>query len=1168
MVGAITGSGVWTFAGALHPLVVHFPIGLLVAAPVLEICRRRRAETRPGKAGAGCLVLGFLGAAASAASGWSAAEGVAYDAGQVGLHRWLGVAAAGLALLALITLGWARVKPGGRALLRYRFALVVSALGVGAAGHFGAELVHGRGYLGEAWNELTGQAPAEASMLPAGRTDVDFDRDVRPILTRRCVQCHGASEPEADLAVLSPESMQADRDGYAVVVPERPGESELVRRVRSRDTDERMPPKGEPLTPEEIAVLEAWIGAGAPWGRTGPGGGHWAYALPVRPNPPPVDDTNWPRGAIDHFVLARLEQEGVSPSAQADRETLIRRVSLDLTGLPPSTEEIDAFVKDTRPDAYERVVDRLLSSPAYGERMALKWMDLSRYADTHGYEKDLRREMWAYRDWVIDAFNRDEPYDRFVTAQIAGDLLPGSTPEDRIATGFLRNTQINEEGGTDPEEFRVEAVIDRANTVSTVFMGVTMGCAQCHDHKNDPISQKEYFEFFAFFNNDLPDVEIVNSHTVAAGGARERVARPEDLPALRALEAELARLRTEINAGAGDEAALHAWAAGRARTDASWTRVRPVQTHSAAGSALEADGAGEVQAGGEAPERDDYVIEFDLPPGPLTGLRLDVWPDAETGHVGRGQNGNFILTSFVFEVQDGEAWSARTFSIALADHEQRNVEHGGRAEAQKALDDDDVTGWGVRGQTTRPHRAVFQLAEPFDVGGGGARARVRLLQRRGDGLLLSRFALSTTNVPAPVSHRPLNPNLSAIVDASPATWTAKQRQEIGAYFRLVSPSVEASQAALAAVRARISDLMVAQTLVIGRNPEPRMTRVFNRGNFRDQGEEVSPGTPEALGRMTAPLEHRDRLALARWIVSPAHPLTARVTVNRLWEQCFGRGLVTTSEDFGVQGEPPTHPELLDYLATELVRQGWSQKQVLKQIVTSATYRQASVVTPAMRERDPQNLLLGRAPRVRLEGEIVRDVALHASGLLDGRIGGPSVFPPQPEGIWTMIYSADTWTTSTGPDRFRRGLYTFWRRTAPHPAMSAFDAPSRELSCARRARTSTPLQALVTMNDPQFVEAAGAMARRVLSSAASGDEERLVLAFRLGTGRSPTRVEVERLRALLDEEREAFARDPARAEALAGACAPAGVPAGADPEQAAWTIVANVILNLDETLTRG
>lgn len=1152
----------------MHPLVVHFPIGLLLAAPLLEVARRRRSAHTPGRAGAGCAVLGGLGAIASACTGWSAAEGAAYDAAAVALHRWIGVSAAGVALVALVTLAWASARPGARALLRYRFALGVAALVVGGAGHFGAELVHGRGYLQRAWRELTGPGPREASTLPVALGEVDFDRDVRPILTRRCVQCHGESDPEAGLTVLSRSSMIEDRGGYAAIAPGLIGESELVRRVRARDPDDRMPPKGEPLTPGEIGVLETWIGAGAPWGRAGPGGGHWAYAPPVRPNPPPVKDTNWPRGPIDHFVLARLEREGLGPSPQADRETLLRRVTLDLTGLPPTLEEIDAFARDNRPDAYERVVDRLLASPAFGERMALKWLDLSRYADTHGYEKDQRREMWAYRDWVIDAFNRDMPYDRFVTAQIAGDLLPASTPEDRIATGFLRNTQINEEGGTDPEEFRVEAVIDRANTVSSVFMGVTMGCAQCHDHKNDPITQREYFEFFAFFNNDLPDVEIVNSHTVAAGGARERVARPEDLPRLRALEAELARLRREIDSGSGGDDALHAWATGRAREDAPWARVIPVGARAASGMALEISAEGEILARGPAPNRDEYEIEFDMPPGSLTALRLDVMPDAETGFVGRGANGNFILTSWVFEVKDGDAWTPREFSIALADHEQRNFEHGGRAEAQKALDDDDVTGWGVRGKPGLPHSAIFQLAEPFDSGAQGCRARVRMLQRRGDGLVIARCAISTTDVTAPASYRPLDASLWAIVEAQPASWTPAQRKEIGAYFRLVAPAVAEAQVRRAAVRREVSELMVAQTLVIARNPTTRITHIFNRGNFRDPGEEVGPDTPAALGRISSPPAARDRLALARWIVSPAHPTTARVAANRLWEQCFGRGLVETSEDFGVQGEPPTHPELLDYLATELVRQGWSQKLLLRQIVTSAAYRQASAISPELLERDPRNMLLARAPRLRLEGEIIRDVALHAAGLLDFRQGGPSVFPPQPEGVWTMIYSADTWTTSTGPDRFRRGLYTFWRRTAPHPAMSAFDAPSRELSCARRARTTTPLQALVTMNDPQFVEAAGALATRVLTAGDSDDQGRVVMAFRLCTGRTPTLAEVQRILDLLREERAAFSADPARAEALARVGAPAGVPQGPDPDQAAWTIIANVLLNLDETLTRG
>mgnify|MGYP001221119143 CR=1 FL=1 len=927
----------WHFAGAFHPLAVHLPIGLIVAALVFEFCRRRRGKRTPGVAATACLALGAFGAMVAAATGWSHAETAEYASEAVFWHRWMGIAAAGLSVLALIACAVAWWRKGRLTLNWHRFVLVVTVTVLGIAGHLGGTLVHGD-YFQRAWDRLFAE-PGPQYLPVAGGAVVDLQQQALAILGRNCVRCHAADEPSAGLSLTAREAMlQGGRSGEAAVVPGRAADSLLIHLVRGDDPDRIMPPKGARLTGEEIDVLAAWIDAGAPWGEQAREHWHWAYRAPIRPNLPAVKDTHWPRNAIDYFVLARIEAAGLSPNTPADRATLLRRVTLDLTGLPPEPAAVDRFLADQRPDAYERVVDALLESPAYGERMASRWLDLARYADTHGYEKDGRRQIWAYRDWVIHAFNEDMPYDRFTIQQIAGDLIPRASLLTRIASGFNRNTMINEEGGTDQEEFRVEAVIDRVNTVGAVWLGSTFGCAQCHDHKNDPISQQEYFELFAFFNNDIMEVKRLSSTEARAEG------------------------------GMMDVPFMHDW------------------------------------------DRYQAVLE--------------------------------------------------------------------------------------------------QLAQ--------ARAEVERVQAQ-------------------------SPGDAILIDAARARVDELEKER--------------------------KSLVAGTTLVMERAAEPRVTHVFNKGSFLDPGKRVAADVPAVLPPMNTPPSQRDRLALARWIADPAHPLTARVAVNRIWELHFGRGVVETSEDFGVQGEPPSHPELLDYLATEFVRQGWSMKQMHRLIVTSAAYRQASYVTPEHLERDPRNVLLARFPRLRVEAEMLRDVALHIGGLLSPRIGGPSVFPPQPPGVWTMIYSSDQWVDSTGEDRFRRGLYTFWRRTAPHPSLTTLDAPSRELVCTRRGRTSSPLQALITLNDPQYFEAAAGLAMRAIAGAGT-DAERIAFAFRLCTARLPTQAEAARLQTLLSEQIAVYENDRASAETLLASLGHAGVPTGPNAHLAAWVMLANVLLNLDETMTRG
>jgi Protein of unknown function (DUF1553)/Protein of unknown function (DUF1549)/Planctomycete cytochrome C len=766
---------------------------------------------------------------------------------------------------------------------------------------------------------------------------VDFNRDIRPILSKNCFACHGqdSARRAGKVRLDRRESAVQKRKHGVAIVPGRPTQSDLLRRVRATDEAERMPPteSGNHLTGGQITLLERWIEEGAPYAE------HWSFVKPTRWPLPVVKDATWPQNPIDHFVLARLEKAGLKPSPPADRFASLRRLSLDLRGLPPTHEEISAFASDPSPDAYERAVDKMLADPAYGERWARVWLDLARYADSAGYGSDPLRTIWRYRDWAIDAFNRNLPYDQFLIEQLAGDLLPNPTIEQKMATAFHRNTMTNTEGGTDREEFRVAAVKDRVDTTLQIAMGLTMGCAKCHDHKYDPITQKDYYRFYAFFNQSA-DAD-----------------RPDEAPVIPVPSPEVAKKNHEI--------------------------------------------------------------------------------DVKIGGVER----SLISASFV---------------VSLV----------------------------VERFPVLPAKALIAFGE------------------------IKRLNQS----------RPAIPTLPVMVEL-PA---GKQRE----------------------------------------------TRVMVKGSFLSLGDRVEAGVPAAFH----PLPERapaSRLGVALWLVDRNNPLTARVAVNRLWAQLFGVGLVETEEDFGTQGELPTHPELLDWLATEYVRLGWDTRALLRLIVTSATYRQSAKVTPDRLAKDPRNRLLSRGSRFRLDAEMIRDQALALSGLLSPKMHGPSVFPPQPPGLWQAAFNGQrTWATSQGDDRHRRGLYTFWRRTVPYPSIATFDAPSREVCVVRRIRTNTPLQAFVTLNDPVYVETAQALARRIVREGGCSDEARACFGLGLCLARPPTQDEVRQLTALLDTERAHYrANARGASEIVTDPIGP--LPAGVDAvELAAWTIAANVLLNLDGVLTKS
>ncbi len=827
---------------------------------------------------------------------------------------------------------------------------------------------------------LARHAPSQNSKDVAP-TKVQFARDILPILSTHCFVCHGQDETvrkaglRLDIAEVATRKLKS---GSIAVVPGDPKTSELIARIYSEDDSERMPPakshKG--LKDVEKDLLKRWIAEGAEYQR------HWAYVAPVRPALPPVKNKAWPRNLIDYFVLARLEAEGLAPSPEADRYTLARRLAIDLTGLPPTLAMVDRFLADDRPDAYERYVDEVLNMPAYGERWAQVWLDLARYADSNGYAEDQPRTIWKFRDWVIKAINDNMPFDQFTIEQIAGDMLPGATNEQILATAFHRNTLTNTEGGTSDEEFRNIAVVDRVNTTFQVWMGVTMACAQCHSHKFDPITQEEYFQVFAIFNQS------------------EDSDKPDNRPNLMYLSAEQERQKT----------------------------------------ALEAEFVG------------------------LQKQVTKVYPNIDSAQA---------------------KWEKE-------------------AEREK--------------------------------------------------------------LPA---------NIKTILVQAPAKRKQPQKDELNNYFLGTLPDIKDILPTLLKLKSELGQLQPVPTPIMRELPEKkkRVTKVHIRGDWLNQGKEVQPGIPALFPPLPSGMP-ANRLALAKWLVDRLNPLTSRVTVNRYWEQILGVGLVRTPEDFGLRGAPPTHPQLLDWLALtfsgepQATAEPWNVKDLLKIIVTSATYRQSSKTNPALTERDPDNRLFARGPRFRSSAETIRDQALFVSGLLSTKMYGPSVRPPQPKlGLSAAFGPGTDWTDSTGADKYRRGLYTYWRRTTPYASMVTFDAPSRTVCAVNRARTNTPLQALVTLNDPVYVEAAQALARRMLQDGGATDESKLRYGFRLCLTRRPSGAEVTRLVELFQKARKDFSANPK--EALKMATDPLGpLPAGMDTiDLAAWTVVSNVLLNLDEMFAK-
>ena len=1031
-------------------------------------------------------------------------------------------------------------------------------------------------FLGTGIGEATQQAP---------RT-VDFSRDIYPIFERSCHSCHGPALQQGKLRLDSRQAALRGGQSGKIIQPGNSVESPLYQRVAGLHDLVRMPMGGE-LAADEIELIQTWIEEGAEWpDRVGlaeeeESEQHWAFIAPKRPSLPQVEKKGWPANAIDHFILARLEQEELSPSPEVERVALLRRLSLDLIGLPPTLEEVDTFLADKRPDAYQQQMERLLASPHYGERWGRHWLDAARYADSDGFEKDKPRRVWFYRDWVINALNRDLPYDDFIIQQLAGDLLPDAGQDQIVATGFLRNSMINAEGGIDPEQFRMEALFDRMDAIGKGILGITIQCAQCHDHKYDPLKQEEYYRLFAFLNN-------THEANLAVYTSAEQMKRSEVFRSIREAEENLKHTHRDW------EQEMEQWE-DRVRDDQpNWTVLRPtVEDISSGGQKYLPQADGSFLAQGYAPTKHQVKMTVETELRNLTAFRLELLndPNLPLGGPGRSLKGTAALTEFEVEATaigspeqlEKIEISGATADIALPetpleamfDDNSDQIRVTGPIEF--AIDGDEKTAWGIDAGPARrnlPRKAVFTLKTPISHP-EGTLLKFHLSQKHGGANSddnqnhnLGRFRISATTT-AGVTADPLPAGLREILSMPRLQRTPSQAQAVFSYWRTTVPEwAQANQEIQELWRQHPEG---SAQLVLEERAQGRETHLLNRGDFLSPGKSVSSGVPAFLHAFPEDAPP-NRLGFARWLVDSGSPTTARSLVNRVWQAYFGIGLVASSENLGRQSEAPSHPELLDWLAVEFMDQGWSLKQLHRLIVSSATYRQSSKQTPELRERDPYNRLLARGPRLRVEAEIVRDIALSASGLLNPSIGGASVYPPAPRFLFVppASYGPKVWKEEKGENRYRRSLYTFRFRSVPFPMLQAFDAPNGDFSCVRRSRSNTPLQALTTLNEPLFLEAAQALALRTLREGGGSDSDRLTYAFRRCLARFPNQAERAELLDLLSGQQARLSEGWINPWDIAGFDQKlrSTLPGEATPVQlAAWTTVARVLLNLDETITK-
>ena len=1027
---------------------------------------------------------------------------------------------------------------------------------------------------------LIGGAPALAG------SRVQFNRQIRPLLSDACFQCHGPDESnrKGGLRLDVADAARKGGDSGPLLVAGNVEESELWKRLVSTDPDVVMPPpkSGKVLKPEQLAVLKQWIIEGGEYQA------HWAFLPVERPGVPRIAGITNP---IDAFIRHRLDEEGLAPSPEASRETLIRRVSLDLTGLPPSLAEVDAFVSDPSANAYENLVDRLLASPHYGERAAQQWLDFARYADSNGFQVDSSRQMSAWRDWVIAAFNRNLPFDQFTIEQLAGDLLPNPTRDQLVATGFHRNVKLNGEGGRIVEEWFAETVIDRVETTGLTWMALTLNCCRCHDHKYDPVSQKEFYQLFAFFNS------VDESGVLEVEGGNTR-------PVLKIPTAEHEQKLAELKQAVTDAEARHAELAKSSPTRQSswegefakrlrdrpdtWRQLAPTEVKSVGGATLTRQADNSWLASGVNPPNDEYQVTSPVSAGRVTGILLEAFPDPSLPNMslGRYPNGNFVLSDLDVVVSAPTLMGPVTAEIrqAVSDYDQPGWPVSAIVEGKSTRKGKNPKGWAVDGPSKRENRkAMFLFAAPIEVP-AEATITVSLRHDAIGGHNIGRFRLSMTDWAAEtvkLDGSTIPESLRKAIAAPAEERTKAQLDEIASYFRDTADEVlRQSEKAIAAAKSAVASYenSIPTVMVMKELNAPRDAFFLNRGQYDKPGEEVARDVPRAFPPLSreAPV---NRLGFAQWLVSREHPLTARVWVNRAWERFFGAGLVRTTENLGSQSEWPSHPELLDWLAAEFMEatalpaiagrpaSKWDMKAMQKLIVMSQTYRQSAAIhSPA----DPENRLLSRAPRIRLSAETARDQALAISGLLVPKIGGPSVRPYMPDGVWdeTSRYGdLRGYKPDTGEGLYRRTLYTIWKRTAPPPSLMLFDAPAREVCTVKRSRTNTPLQALALLNEITYVEAARKLGERMVAEGGTTAEERLTHGFRLATARRPTSDELRILIDGLNSDLSRFQADPKSAVAYLGVGTSRASEKLNPAELAAYAVTANVLLNLDEVVTR-
>ena len=1010
-----------------------------------------------------------------------------------------------------------------------------------------------------------GSASSAVSTVPKAADSPLFANAVRPILAARCYSCHGPDVQQNGLRLDSLSGVLKGSESGKVVVPGKPDGSRLLRRLLAQERP-MMPYGGPALSSSEIASIRQWIEAGAPGpDSTAPLASaksqkHWAYVKPVRPEIPQVKTAAWCRNLIDNFILAKLEAEGLKPAPEAEKRTLLRRVYLDLIGLPPSPAEVDTFIADQTPDAYEKVVDRLLASPRYGERWARPWLDLARYADSNGYEKDNPRTAWEYRDWVIRALNQDMPFTEFTIEQIAGDMLPNPTKDQLVATGFHRNSMLNQEGGIDVEEYYWYSLVDRVNTTASVWLGSTLGCAQCHNHKFDPFPQKDYYRFLAFFSN--------GEHKRAGDGdyymaeTELTLPTPEQHKKSEELLGQIAQLQTTLDTQTPQlDAAQGVWEKELAASEKRWSVLKTLRVESEGGATLAEQTDGSVLASGKNPQADTYKIAAKTEVTQLTGVRLEALPDPNLPHSGPGRDpdGNFFLSDFEMQI-DGRPviWKS-----SMADESQEGYSAKGIVSKKAG----QLAGWAIDSGDANVWRrqVVFVPRDVTHIPAGSTLTFTLRHEMRKTSRNIGRFRLSVSGLPDPEFIVQLPASLRTALDKPAPQRSAEEQQKLSAAYREVAPSLDATRSKIASLKKEVDKLGIATAMIM--RERQNFTRpaayIRERGTFTSPGELVYADVPSALSPLPRD-SMPNRLGLARWLVSEDNPLTARVTMNRFWEALFGRGIVETSEDFGSQGEAPSHPQLLDWLATEFMSQGWSMKKMHKLMVMSATYRQDSHVSEELAARDPYNRLYARGPRFRVEAEMVHDMVLAESGLLSSKMYGPSVYPYQPDGVWDIPYSDDKWVQSKSEDQFRRSVYTFIRRSAPYPSLVTYDATSREFCTVRRVRTNTPLQALTSLNDPYFFSAARALAKRLASEGGATLADRIDYGYRLTVARSPSSTELGKVSEFYNAQLKTYQDDASAANRTIGAKSGDVLNA---PELAALTMVANVLLNMDEALTK-